>query len=175
MRLAANLSFLFTDVPLLQRFSRAAACGFSAVEMLFPYDHPPSLVSAQLEAHGLQQALFNAPPGDWAAGERGLGGVAGREGEFRDGVRRALEYASALRCGTVHVMAGTQAQGAREDVYIERLKWASEEAREAGVRLCIEPLNKRDVPGIAFPLFVRPFLPPALPSLPAPIQHAYSW
>ena len=147
VRLAANLSFLFNEIPFVARFSAAARCGFRAVEFLFPYEHKAAELSAALRQSGLEQALFNAPPGDWAAGERGLGGVPGREQEFRDGIHRALEYATELRCKTVHVMAGTEAQGAREEVFVERVRWADEQAVEAGVRLCVEPLNGRDMPG----------------------------
>ncbi|KAL1505097.1 hypothetical protein AB1Y20_008856 [Prymnesium parvum] len=151
MRLAANLSFLFTDAPLLRRFSLAARCGFRAVEMLFPYDHPAPVLAAQLHAHRLTQALFNAPPGDWAAGERGLAGVPGRRDECLAGVRCALEYARALECPSVHVMAGTRAQGAEEALFVGRMREAAELAREAGVRLCVEPLNRRDMPGYLIP------------------------
>lgn len=151
VKLAANLSFMFTEVPLLKRFRAAARCGFRGVEMLFPYEQPAAVLASELRACELKQVLFNAPAGDWAAGERGFGGVPGREAEFRDGVRLALDYAAQLECPLVHVMAGTVAQGAREDVLVERLGWACEQAEAAGVRLCIEPLNRRDVPGYLLP------------------------
>ena len=147
VRLAANLSFLFNEVPFLERFSAAARCGFRAAEFLFPYEYKATELSAALRQNELEQALFNAPPGDWAAGERGLGGVPGREQDFRDGIHRALEYATELQCKTVHIMAGTEAQGAREEIFVERMCWADDQAVAAGVRLCVEPLNGRDMPG----------------------------
>ena len=95
---AANLSFIFQEVGFLDRFAAAAACGFKAVEYLSPCDHPPEVIAEQLTRHGLEQALFNMPPGDWAAGERGIGALPGREREFRDGVETALVYARATKC-----------------------------------------------------------------------------
>ena len=83
-KFAANLSFIFQEVDFLDRFAAAAACGFKAVEYLSPYDHPPQVIAEQLNRHGLVQALFNMPPGDWAAGERGVAALPGREQEFRD-------------------------------------------------------------------------------------------
>ena len=160
VKLAANLSFLFNEVPFIERFHSAARCGFRAVECLFPYEHTAGELSAALQHNDLQQALFNAPPGDWSAGERGIGGVPGREQEFRDGVELALEYAAELQCKTVHVMAGTDAQGAREDIFIERMRWASERAEPLGVRLCVEPLNRRDMPGERGPRTLEPTLLP---------------
>ena len=151
VRLAANLTFLFREVPFLERFSAAARCGFRAVEFLFPYEHDAAVLGAELRRNGLQQALFNAPAGDWDGGERGLGGVPGREADFREGVHRALEYAAELHCPLVHVMAGTRAQGAEEGIFVERLRWAADLAAAAEVRLCIEPLNARDVPGYIVP------------------------
>jgi hydroxypyruvate isomerase len=90
-RLAANLSMMFNEVPFLDRFAAAAGAGFKAVEFLFPYEHPPAELRRRLDDNGLTQALFNAPPGDWAGGERGLASLPGRQGEFRDGVKKALE------------------------------------------------------------------------------------
>ncbi|WP_399683731.1 TIM barrel protein, partial [Xenophilus sp.] len=97
-RFAANLSMLYTELPFLERFAAAAADGFEAVEYLFPYDFAPADLAARLRDHGLQQVLFNTPPGDWAAGERGLACLPGREAGFRDAVAKALDYAQALDC-----------------------------------------------------------------------------
>lgn len=150
-RFAANLSMMFTEVPFLDRFAAARACGFDAVEFLFPYDHPAAEIRSRLDGHGLALALFNAPPGDWAAGERGLAALPGREAEFRDGVARALEYSDALGCKLLHCMAGVPSPGTARDtagaVYAANLAWAAEQARPAGVRLTIEPINHRDIPG----------------------------
>ena len=105
-KFAANLSFIFQEVEFLDRFAAAAACGFKAVEYLSPYDHPPEVIAEQLTRHGLVQALFNMPPGDWAAGERGIAVLPGREQEFRDGIEQALLYAKATKCRILHAMAG---------------------------------------------------------------------
>src|SRR5207244_6861193 len=105
-KFAANLSFIFQEVGFLDRFAAAARCGFKAVEYLAPYDHPPETVAQQLTRDGLVQALFNMPPGDWAAGERGMAALPGREREFRDGVEQALVYAKATNCRLLHAMAG---------------------------------------------------------------------
>jgi len=105
-RFAANLSMLFNEVPFLDRFRAAAECGFKAVEFLFPYEHPPEAILEQLEKHHLEIVLFNMPPGNWAAGERGLASIPGREPEFRAGIDTALVYATALRLPRLHAMAG---------------------------------------------------------------------
>src|SRR5690348_18316968 len=138
-KLAANLSMMFQDVPFLDRFGAAAEAGFSGVEYLFPYDFPPGEIAARLERHRLTQALFNLPPGDWAKGERGLAALPGRQAEFRDSLRRALEYADALDCRLIHCMAGIVpsevSQVTAAAVYAANLAWAGEEARKAGVRI----------------------------------------
>lgn len=150
-RFAANLSMMFNEVGFLDRFDRAANAGFRAVEFLFPYEHPAAEVRRRLDANGLTQALFNIPPGDWAKGERGLTALPGRQAEFRDGVHKALEYAEALGCKLVHAMAGIVPAGVDPvtagAVYAANLAWAGEQARKAGVRIAIEPINHRDMPG----------------------------
>src|SRR4051812_9322951 len=106
-RFAANLSMMFTEVPFLDRFARARAAGFQAVEFLFPYEHPAAEIAQRLKDNGLQQVLFNAPPGDWAKGERGIAALPGRrQAEFREGVKKALGYTAALSCPRLHLMAG---------------------------------------------------------------------
>ena len=109
-RFAANLSMLFTERPFIERFDAAAAAGFEAVEILRPYAYPAAEIRGALDRSGLALALFNSPPGDWQAGERGTASLPGREAEFRDSVARALDYAALLRPGRIHVMAGI-AQG----------------------------------------------------------------
>lgn len=150
-RFAANLSMLYPELDFLDRFAAAARDGFEGVEYLFPYEHRAPVIARRLADHGLQQVLFNAPPGDWAAGERGLACLQGREEEFRAGVQRALEYAQALRCERVHVMAGIVPEGVApeqaERTYVENLRWAAAEAARGAVRLQIEPINARDMPG----------------------------
>ena len=103
---AANLSMMFQEIAFLDRFGAAAKCGFRGVEFLFPYDFKPGDIADRLTTHNLTQALFNTPPGDWGAGERGLAALPGREEEFRDGVARAIDYAKATNCRTIHTMAG---------------------------------------------------------------------
>jgi hydroxypyruvate isomerase len=150
-RLAANLSMMFNEVPFLDRFEAAARAGFTAVEYLFPYDWPTVELRERLDGAGLRQVLFNAPPGDWARGERGLAALPGRQAEFRDGVSQALDYAAALGCGLVHCMAGIVpaevAPVTAASVYAANLAWAADQAHQAGAKLVIEPINQRDMPG----------------------------
>ncbi len=150
-QLAANLSMMFNEVPFLDRFERAAKAGFTAVEYLFPYEFLAPDIAARLKANGLRQVLFNAPPGNWAAGERGLAAVPGREAEFREGFSRALDYAAALGCSQVHAMAGVLPPGIAHltaaSVYAANLAWAAERAGRAGVKVLLEPINHRDMPG----------------------------
>ena len=105
-KFAANISMMFNEVPFLDRFSAARAAGFEAVEFLFPYEHPAAELARRLEGNGLANVLFNAPPGDWNAGERGMACLPERRGEFREGIKRALEYSAVLKCPRLHVMAG---------------------------------------------------------------------
>ncbi len=150
-RFAANLSMMFNELSFLDRFDAARKAGFEAVEFLFPYEHPAAELRRRLDANGLVQALFNMPPGDWSKGERGLASLPGRQAEFREGVKQALDYAAALGCPLVHNMAGVVppevspvTAGA---VYAANLAWAAEQAQPAGVKVVIEPINHRDIPG----------------------------
>jgi hydroxypyruvate isomerase len=149
-RFAANLSMMYAELPFLERFEAAARDGFEAVEYLFPYEHEPAELAARLRANGLRQVLFNGPPGDWEAGEKGLACLAGREQEFRAGIASALRYAEALGCPRVHVMAGLVPEGqeraAVRPTYLENLRWAAAEAGKQGVKLQLEPINTRDIP-----------------------------
>jgi 2-dehydrotetronate isomerase len=151
LRFAANLSMLYPELDFLDRFEAAARDGFAAVEYLFPYAYESRELSARLKANGLQQVLFNAPPGNWDAGERGLACLSGREQDFRTAVAAALRYADALGCTRVHVMAGLVPQGmdhaAVQPTYVANLRWAAAEAAKQGVDLMIEPINTRDMPG----------------------------
>jgi hydroxypyruvate isomerase len=146
-RFAANLSFLFNEVPFLDRFEAAARAGFKAVEYLFPYEWPAAEIAARLKSNGLQQALFNLPPGDWGKGERGLAALPGREAEFEAAMKTAVTYAKELSCPMVHAMCGLVHHGASRKVYIANLKKAARMAADAGLDLIIEPLNQRDNPG----------------------------
>ncbi|PAU66486.1 hydroxypyruvate isomerase [Pseudomonas sp. PIC25] len=150
-RFAANLSMLFNDVPFLERFGRAAAAGFKGVEYLFPYEYAPAELVERLQNHGLAQVLFNLPPGDFAAGERGLAALPGRESEFRESVDRGVEYARALGCPRLHAMAGLvtdESQRPRmRETYLENLRYAARRLAEHGLTLLIEPINTRSIPG----------------------------
>jgi 2-dehydrotetronate isomerase len=147
-KFAANLSMLYTEHAFLDRFAAAAGDGFKAVEYLFPYEHPAAELAARLKDNGLQQVLFNAPPGDWAAGERGTACLPGREAEFREGVGRAIEYARALGCPRIHLMAGLAPDGADRaplrKTYLANLVWAAAQAKD--IDFLMEPINTRDIP-----------------------------
>lgn len=150
-RFAANLSMLYPQHEFLDRFAAAAADGFGAVEYLFPYDYSAQELKQRLSDNGLVQALFNAPPGDWAAGEKGIASLPGREEEFRAGVERALEYAQVLGNDRIHVMAGLlpdeTLRERHQAVYLENLAFAAQQAAKAGITVLIEPINTRDMPG----------------------------
>ncbi len=147
-RFAANLSFLYQEHPFLDRFEAAARDGFQAVEYLFPYEHDARELRARLDANGLVQALFNAPPGDWAKGERGIASLLGRGEEFRAGIRRALDYAAVLGNERLHVMAGlAEARETQRAVLVENLAWAAAQAAAQGVTILLEAINGRDMPG----------------------------
>ena len=147
---AANLSMLYPELEFLDRFAAAAKDGFKAVEYLFPYACKSAEIAARLKAHGLQQVLFNAPPGNWDAGERGLACLSGRQAEFRAGIDQALDYAAALACPRIHVMAGLlPADGTRDALhatYLEQIGWAAQRAAQHGIDVLIEPINTRDIP-----------------------------
>ncbi|KAA0972370.1 hydroxypyruvate isomerase family protein [Aureimonas fodinaquatilis] len=149
-KFAANLTLLFTELPFLHRFDAAADAGFSAVEFLFPYDYPPEEIAQRLERNRLEVALFNMPPGDWAAGERGMAALPGREAEFARNVDKALIYAQALKVPNLHAMAGlTQGLHAPtcRQVFVRNMRAAADKCAEHGIRVLIEALNTRDVPG----------------------------
>lgn len=140
-RFAANLTMLFTEVPMLDRPGLAAQAGFDGAEVLFPYDVTPADWQGAL--NGLPLVLINAPPGDWAAGDRGFAAVA--QSPFRASFDQALGYATALGVGRIHVMAGVARGPEAEQVYLENLAWAAAQAPE--LALTIEPLNIDDMPG----------------------------
>jgi len=146
-RFAANLHYLFTEHPFLDRFEAASRCGFRAVEFQVPYDHSPAELRARLDAHGLKMVLFDAPMGDWSAGDRGLAAVPGREAQFRESLPRVVEYARALDCDLVHVMAGVVGPSTdyaqAERVYVENLRHAAGFLKPHGVRVVIEPINRK--------------------------------
>ncbi len=150
-RLCANLTMLFNEVPFMERFAAAAQAGFRGVEYLFPYDYNKQQLLEALQKNNLVQVLHNLPAGNWAAGERGIGCHPQRTAEFREGVDRAIEYAVALGCTQVNCLAGIRPNhvdpmDARE-TFIRNLQYAAPKLQEAGIRLLIEPINTRDIPG----------------------------
>lgn len=150
-RFAANLTMLFNELPFMQRFEAAAKAGFEAVEYLFPYAFDKNELAAALRDNGLKQALHNLPAGNWDGGERGIACHPDRTGEFREGVARAIEYATVLGCPQVNCLTGKLPSGAStQDVratVVENLRFAAKELEAAGIRLLIEPVNSFDIPG----------------------------
>jgi hydroxypyruvate isomerase len=150
-KFAANLTFLFNELPFLQRLEAAARGGFRAVEYMAPYPYPKAELAAALREHGLTQALFNLPAGDADNGERGMACLPGREAEFRAGVAQAIEYAHALGCAKVNCLAGRRPDSVtREDAratLVANLRFAAEQTAREGIRLVMEPINYHDIPG----------------------------
>jgi hydroxypyruvate isomerase len=152
IRLAANLSMLFAEVPFLERFEIAARSGFRGIEYLFPYDAPATEIRARLDRHGLEQVLFNLPAGDWAHGERGIAGLPNRVDEFRWGVDNALHYARVTGCKRLHAMPGRLPAGVDRErclsIFVDNLIFAADAAATEGIDILIEPINTRvDIPG----------------------------
>lgn len=150
-RFAANLSWMFAEHAFPDRFQAAADAGFEAVELQLPYDHDPAMLAARRESAGVAQIMFNAPPGDLQAGEYGLAGLPGREQEFRDSIGQALEYAGALGCGQLHVLAGIVPEGESAegcwDLYLENVAWAAQLCGKSKVGILLEPINTVERPG----------------------------
>lgn len=150
-KLAANLTMLFNEVDFLDRFDAAARNGFKGVEFLFPYDYQPAQIADRLQANGLELVLHNLPAGNWGGGERGIACHPERVGEFKEGVARAIEYATALKVRQLNCLAGilppgVSPQDARE-VLVANLAYAAGQLKSAGIRLLIEPINTFDIPG----------------------------
>jgi hydroxypyruvate isomerase len=156
---AANLSMMYPELDFLDRFEAASKDGFKAVEFLFPYAWEKQAISDRLKHNGLRQVLFNMPPGGtdrashaqaWENNTRGTACLAGREAEFQQGLHLAIDYAHALECPRIHVMAGLVPDGLkRADVqptYVRNLRWAAQEAAKAGLDILMEPINTRDIP-----------------------------
>ncbi len=150
-RFAANLTMMYTEHAFTDRFAAAAKDGFKAVEFLFPYEHDAVHLQSLLADNALAQALFNAPPGDWGAGERGLASLPGRDDEFKRSIDTALNYARVLGNRTLHVMAGLirpdQDRARHRAVYLENLAYAARLGAAEGITIVIEPINTRDIPG----------------------------
>ncbi len=150
-KFSANLTMLFTEVDFMDRFERAAAAGFKAVEYLFPYAYDPNRLVDKLKAHGLKQLLFNLPAGKWEAGERGIALLAERASEFEDGVGAAIQYAKALDCPLVNCLVGLTPRDIPKErvreVLVGNLRFGAGALAKEGIRLLIESLNTRDIPG----------------------------
>ena len=150
-KLNANLSMMFNELAFLERFGGAAKAGFKGVEFLFPYDFPAAQIREQLDRHRLQMVLFNMPPGDWNAGDRGLACDPGKVAQFQEAVGKALEYGRALGARQIHCMAGLKPRGVSEEkmreTYIANLQFAGREFAKHGITLLIEAINTRDIPG----------------------------
>ena len=148
-RFAANLTMMFNEVPFLDRFEAAAKAGFTAVEFLFPYEHSPDDVGKRLAANGLTQALFNLPPGDWAAGEKGFAALPDRFDDLKQSLHTALPYVKATGVKRVHLMAGIANRNDSRaiEAFYKSVAWTSEFFAPHGLDLVIEPINSRNVPG----------------------------
>ncbi len=151
-KFASNLTMMFNEVDFLDRFREATNAGFNAVEFLSPYEHPKEQVAERLRINGLVTALFNFPVGDWDAGERGIACLPDRVGEFQDSVGTAIEYAKALGCKQMNCLSGIAPAGVDvekvHEIFVSNLRFAAENLDEVGVRLLIEPINTRDIPGM---------------------------
>jgi hydroxypyruvate isomerase len=150
-KFSANLTMMFTEVDFLERFEKAAANGFDAVEYMFPYDWPAEQLQECLQRHTLQQILFNLPVDEWGSGGRGIACIPGREQEFQENVGRALDYARVLRCPRLNVLAGLTPDGENPQrvrrTLVENLRFAADELAKENITLLVEALNSRDVPG----------------------------
>jgi hydroxypyruvate isomerase len=151
MKFSANLSFMYTEVPFLERFAAAAKDGFKAVEYVSPYVAPAEEIAGLLKTHGLEQALFNLPAGNWDGGERGIGCLPDRVGEFQQGVDTAIRYGQTLTCKKINCLAGIAPKGVSAEVLestlVANLQYAAPRLADAGIALVLEPINLRDIPG----------------------------
>ena len=150
-RFAANISTLFQELPFMERPAAAAQAGFTAVECQFPYAVEAAALRAAMDAAGVTLVLHNLPAGDWAGGDRGLGGLPDRREEFRAGVERALHYATRLGCTQVNCLAGVHPSGLSDPsvraTLIDNLRLAADQLGPHGIAVLMEPINTRDVPG----------------------------
>ncbi|WP_323008999.1 hydroxypyruvate isomerase family protein [Paracoccus sp. (in: a-proteobacteria)] len=144
-RFAANLTYLFTEMPMLQRFAAARRAGFKGVEILFPYDLAVKELASAAQAAGIEFVLMNTPPPNWAGGPRGFAAEPGNETRFRGDFDRALRFAKALKVQHIHVMAGKGEGEPARRTFVENLKWAC--ARDPQTSLTIEPMARADMPG----------------------------
>jgi len=151
LKFSANLTMLFNEVDFLGRFERAARAGFKGVEYLFPYAWQKEELTEKLGKYGLEQVLYNLPAGNWSAGERGVACLPQRVGEFQEGVGLAIEYAKVLKCPRLNCLVGivpedVPAEKVRQTL-VDNLRFAATALEKEGIRLLVEPLNDRDIPG----------------------------
>jgi hydroxypyruvate isomerase len=150
-KFAANLTMLYNELPFLDRFEAAAKASFTGVEYLFPYDFDKTELAARLDRYNLTQVLHNLPAGNWAGGERGIAILPERVGEFREGVTRAIDYAGTLNCKLINCLAGIAPKEASperlRETFVANLDYAARALKEAGIKLLIEAVNTRDIPG----------------------------
>jgi hydroxypyruvate isomerase len=150
-KFCANLTMLYNELDFMDRFEAARADGFAGVEYLFPYPYPKEELAQRLKRHGLVQVLHNLPAGDWGRGDRGIACQPERQEEFRAGIAKAIDYATTLGCKQVNCLAGVAPQNADPDelrrTFVDNVRHAAGELKKAGIRLLIEPVNTRDIPG----------------------------
>ena len=149
-KFSANISMMFGEVDFLDRFEAAGAAGFKAIEFLFPYDYAMETIARKVKENSLEISVFNLPPGNWEAGDRGQAALSDRQAEFTASIKPAIEYAKCLGVPRLHVMAGiTQSMDLQlaRDTYVRNLKHAATVCGDSGLELLIEPINQRDMPG----------------------------
>jgi hydroxypyruvate isomerase len=160
-RFAANIGWMFRELPFLERFEAAAGAGFEGVEFPTPYDYPAEVIADLLGRHGLTNVLFNLPAGDWPAGERGIAALPGRGSEFRDSVELAISYADALKTSRLHVLSGivpTESGRAEYgEVYLQNLRYAADRVALHGITLLVEAINPIDMPNYLVQTQARSF------------------
>ena len=142
---AANISFLYAEVPFLDRFDLAAEAGFQGVEVLYPYDHHVREIQRALTRNDLRMVLMNTPPPNYTGGDRGFAAMAGRETRFQYDMKRVFRYTTALKSKFLHVMSGDASGDEAKALFISNLKWACAHVPK-GLTLTIEPLNSKDRP-----------------------------
>ena len=147
LRLGANISFLYKELPFLDRFAAAAAAGFKLIECHWPYEHPVEVLRDHLARAGQKLIMVNTALGN-REGDFGLGAVPGREADFQAAFDQALHYISALGGTRIHCMAGkVPVTASSHRAFVDNLRLAADKARGKGVTLVIEPLNQRSAPG----------------------------
>jgi hydroxypyruvate isomerase len=150
-RFSANLSMLFTEVELIDRFAAARAAGFGAVEIQFPYELSAEAIRRELDGHGLQLVLFNVPADDLLQGGEGLACVPEKQGRFQEALALAADYAKVLRPGAINILPGRCLDPSRLDAYLGTFKrnlcLAADAFTPLGIKTVFEAINSLDMPG----------------------------